>query len=87
MSQNVAAWLDGTGKELRIAEADLPTAGPDDVIIRNRAITINPIDWKIQESGYFIKKWPAVLGCDIAGEIYEVGADVKRFKKGDRVIA
>jgi len=42
---------------------------------------------KIQDTGYFIKQWPNILGCDIAGEIAEVGSNVKNFKKGDRVFA
>ncbi|KAI5210410.1 hypothetical protein E4T39_00340 [Aureobasidium subglaciale] len=31
-----------------------------------------------------IVQWPTVLGCDVSGEVYEVGQDVKRFRKGDR---
>jgi NADPH:quinone reductase-like Zn-dependent oxidoreductase len=40
----------------------------------------------MQDSGVFIQQWPAIFGCDIAGEVYEVGRDVTRFKGGDRVI-
>jgi len=84
---NQAAWLDGKGKQLRVAESEIPKAGADEVVIRNFAAAVNPVDWKIQDSGMFIKNWPTVLGCDVAGEIYEVGSNVKRFGKGDRVIA
>lgn len=42
---------------------------------------------KIQDSGMFIQQWPNILGCDIAGEVSEVGSEVQRFKKGDRVFA
>ncbi|OQO07718.1 hypothetical protein B0A48_07415 [Cryoendolithus antarcticus] len=84
---NQAAWLDGKGKDLRVAEAELPSPGADQVVIKAHALAINPVDWKIQDYGFFVQTWPAVLGEDIAGEIYEVGSNVTRFKKGDRVIA
>ena len=87
ITKNQAAWLDGAGKQLRVAEAEMPKAGEDDVVIRNFAVAVNPVDWKIQDSGKFIKNWPIVLGCDVAGEVHEVGSNVKSFKKGDRVIS
>ena len=52
---------------------------------RNHAIAINPIDWKQAAWGFQIQSWPKVLGNDIAGEVYEVGSKVNKFKKGDRV--
>ena len=85
MASNQAAWLDGKGAQLRVAESAMPKPGADEVVIKNHAIAINPVDWKIQDSGMFLKSFPNVLGCDVAGEIYEVGSNVKNFKKGDRV--
>lgn len=41
---------------------------------------------KIQDYGVFVQKWPTVLGCDVAGEVVEVGDAVKHVKKGDRVM-
>lgn len=84
---NQAAYLDGKGQTLRVADAELPKPNADEVIIKNHAIAINPVDWKVQDSGMFIQKWPVVLGCDVSGEIYDVGSNVKNFKKGDRVAA
>ena len=86
---NQAAYLDAAGKEFRIADAPMPKAIADHVIIKNHAIAINPVDWKVQATGFFIREnsWPVVLGCDVAGEIVEVGSDVKGFKVGDRVAA
>ena len=41
----------------------------------------------MQDYGAFIKSYPFVLGCDLAGEVVEVGDDVANFKEGDRVLA
>lgn len=67
----------------------MPTPGPDEVVIKNGAVAVNPVDWKIQASGgAFLKVWgPIVLGTDIAGEVHEVGSNVTKFKKGNRVLA
>lgn len=84
--KNQAAWLVKAGSPLELGDAPLPTAGPGELVIRNFAIAINPLDCHMQDAGVFIQQWPAILGCDVAGEVYEVGKDVKRFKAGDRVI-
>lgn len=55
--------------------------------MKNHAVAVNPVDWKIQDSGAFVKEWPIVVGEDLAGEIVEVGEGVTHLKKGDRVIA
>jgi len=83
--QNEAAWLDGKAQKLRVAKADFPKPAADEIVIKNHAIAINPVDWKIQDYAMFIQEWPMVLGTDVAGEVVEVGADVRRFNKGDRV--
>jgi NADPH:quinone reductase-like Zn-dependent oxidoreductase len=61
----------------------------DGVVIKTRAVAINPIDWLIQEKGdimYGWLKYPMILGFDVAGEVVEVGKNVARFQAGDRVI-
>lgn len=64
----------------------MPEPGPDDIIVQNHAFAINTIDPAQQDSGFQIKAFPAVVGMDLAGEVYEVGSNVTRFKKGDRII-
>jgi NADPH:quinone reductase-like Zn-dependent oxidoreductase len=83
---NRAAWLDGVGLEFRVGPADIPQLGQDEILVKNSAIAINPIDWKVRDYGWLIQKWPAVLGCDAAGIVVAVGSNVQRFKEGDRVI-
>ena len=84
--KNQAAWLIKAGKPLQVGNAPMPTAGPGELVVKNAAIAINPLDCHMQESGVFVQQWPAIFGCDVAGEVYEIGPDTQRFKKGDRVI-
>lgn len=88
MASNNAAWItEAKGKPLKVHEAPLPKPGPNDVVVKNHAIAVNPVDWKIQDYGVFLTKYPNILGTDVAGEVYEVGSEVKDFKRGDRVLA
>jgi NADPH:quinone reductase-like Zn-dependent oxidoreductase len=67
-----------------------PAPGPKEVLVRNHAASINPVDWKIR-AGYlkeYIKLgFPAILGLDLSGVVESVGAGVSRFKEGDEVYA
>lgn len=84
---NRAAWIkEAKSKPLQIDTAPMPVPGPDEVVIKNKAVAVNPVDWKIQDSGLFIQNYPNILGTDVAGEVSEVGSNVKNFKKGDRVL-
>ncbi len=69
--------------------ADIPeprVSGPTQLKVRLKAAGINPIDTKLRARGLlFPDALPAVLGCDGAGEVVEVGAQVGRFRPGDPV--
>lgn len=84
--KNQAAWLVKAGTPLQVGDAPLPSAGPGELVVKNAAIAINPLDCHMQDAGVFVQQWPAIFGCDVAGEVYEVGPDVHRFKRGDRII-
>ncbi|KAH5465942.1 hypothetical protein HBI22_163640 [Parastagonospora nodorum] len=84
---NQAAWItEPKGNPLQVKEAPMPTAAKGQVVIKNKAIAVNPVDWKIQDYGIFLQKYPNVLGTDVAGEVHEVGEGVTHVKKGDRVL-
>jgi len=85
--QHNAVYLDGAGKPFHVGPIDTKSPGKGEVLIRNKAVAINPVDWKVQDTGFFIQSWPAILGEDLAGEIVEVGEGVSRFKTGQRVLA
>ncbi len=87
MTKNQAAFLDRVASRFRVGEAPMPKAEPGRVVIRNKFAAVNPADWKVQETGSFIRGYPVVLGGDVAGDVVEVGDGVTRMKKRDRVIA
>ncbi|MGD8525477.1 MAG: zinc-dependent alcohol dehydrogenase family protein [Thioalkalispiraceae bacterium] len=59
---------------------------PSEVKVKLKAAGVNPIDTKIRATaGYYPDQLPAVLGCDGAGVIVEIGDAVKQFKVGDEV--
>ena len=66
-----------------------PQISGDTVLIAAAAASVNPIDWKLR-SGARQKdsplSFPAILGRDVSGLVQAVGANVKHFKAGDRVL-
>lgn len=82
---NQAAVLKEEKANLTIEERPIPRPGPLDVLVKNHAVATNPVDWKMQKSGHYLEKYPAILGSDVSGVVDAVGSDVKHFQKGDRV--
>lgn len=73
-----------------LALTDLPTpkVGPDSVLVRVRASSVNPVDWKVRE-GYLAEimdtVFPVIPGWDVAGVVEQVGLDTPEFQVGDEV--
>jgi NADPH:quinone reductase-like Zn-dependent oxidoreductase len=67
-----------------------PQISGSTVLIAAAAASVNPIDWKLR-SGAIQKNFPltlpAILGRDVSGIVRAVGANVKHFKAGERVLA
>lgn len=79
----------GGNEVVEVRDMPIPGPGPDDVLIKAYAASINPVDWKIRNGMTKIitgRKFPKILGSECAGEVVETGAHVTRFKKGDLVI-
>jgi len=90
MPENMAAWLPAKFERLALGPAPYTPPRDDEMVVRNRAVAINPVDWIKQRTGDLMLAWvkyPAVIGSDLAGEVVEVGAEVTRFRVGDRVLA
>ena len=59
---------------------------PQHILIRLQAAGINPVDTKLRRGGTFYpEQLPAILGCDGAGVVEQVGSEVSRFQVGDEV--
>ncbi|ROW12028.1 hypothetical protein VPNG_05283 [Cytospora leucostoma] len=84
---NLAAWLPAKcAKPLKVGPAPYTSPGPGELVVKNHAIAINPVDWINQIMGFLMYlKYPLVAGNDVAGEVIEVGPDT-RFSVGDRVV-
>ena len=76
--------------KLELKDVDDPKPGDTEVLVRMRATSVNPIDWKIRSGatrGRIDVPLPAILGRDLAGEVVQVGRGVGGFSKGQRVMA
>ena len=89
MPTNTAAWIKAERAPLDVGPAPYTPPAADQVVIRNHAVAVNPLEWIIQVAGNLAYRWlnyPTVIGSDVAGEVVEVGSAVTRFRVGDRVL-
>ncbi|WP_245665431.1 NADP-dependent oxidoreductase [Actinoplanes subtropicus] len=80
----------GDANTVRARDVPDPRMGDDDVLVRIRAASVNPLDLKIRTGQLKVilpYRVPFVLGNDLAGEVVAVGARVTRFQVGDEVYA
>lgn len=85
-----AAFINQTGGPENIIYGDLPDPKPaaNQCLIKVAAVDVNPVDLYVRSGAVPTKlNFPYVLGRDLAGKVVATGADVKRFKEGDRVWA
>ena len=83
-----AVVIPGFDLEPELVELPVPGPGPGEVLVRIRAAGMNPFDWKVAEGalkGVVEHPFPIVMGSDGAGVVEAVGAEVVRFRAGDRV--
>ena len=83
----------GPPEVLRCEDIEKPTAGDNEVLIKVRAASVNPLDWHFMRGTPYVVRimagWrqPKVtrLGVDVAGQVEAVGRNVTQFKPGDEV--
>ena len=76
----------GGPEVLKLEDMPDPRPGADQVLVRLRAVGVNPVDVYIRSGAYARKPaLPFIPGSDAAGEIAAVGANVTQYKAGDRV--
>ena len=89
MPANTALWLQAKHGPLAVGPAPYTAPRGDEIVVRNRAVAINPIDRLVPSIGDLVLPWlryPFILGSDVAGEVVEVGSNASRFRVGDRVL-
>jgi len=74
----------GGPEVLQWEEVSVPQPGPNDALIRNKAVGLNYID-TYHRSGLYAVPMPSGLGTEAAGVVEAVGSGVTEFKAGDRV--
>ena len=78
----------GTADELYLTDLPKPKPGRKEVLVRTKAISMNPRDVVFRKGG--LKpltgfKFPKLTGSDVSGIVEAVGPGVTRFKPGDPV--
>jgi NADPH:quinone reductase-like Zn-dependent oxidoreductase len=90
----------GPPEVLQIAEIERPIPGKNEVLIKIYAANVSISDCFVRSGKVNLLAWlpmrifvgfkrprKSILGLELSGEVEEIGSDVKRFKKGDRVFA
>jgi NADPH2:quinone reductase len=67
-----------------------PVPGPSELVIRVKAVGVNPADYKIRSGAMAnpqtTPNFPLALGVEAAGVVVAIGSDVKGFAEGDEVM-
>jgi len=68
-------------------EIDKPTCGSNELLVRIKAISVNPVDYKVRQSAAKDEELnePKIIGWDAAGVVEQVGTNVQNFSVGDEV--
>lgn len=77
----------GIDRDEALIDLDVPASkpGPRDLLVRIKAVSVNPVDVKVRSSSARSDSDPKILGFDAAGVVEAVGKDVTLFKVGDEV--
>jgi NADPH:quinone reductase-like Zn-dependent oxidoreductase len=85
----------GPPEVLRLRDVDMPAVGDNDVLVRVRAASVNPLDWHFMRGSPYLvrvlaglsrpRAAAARLGADMSGSVEAVGTNVTGFRPGDQV--
>ncbi|KAL6232514.1 hypothetical protein BDW75DRAFT_217726 [Aspergillus navahoensis] len=85
--KNTAAWLtEAKAHPFQVKDAPSYTPEENEILVKNHAVAINPVDGSLQSKAWWPMNYPTILGQDVAGEVVQVGPNVTRFQPGDRVV-
>ncbi len=78
----------GPADSIRLTDLPVPEPGPDEVLVRVSAATVNPVDGYVRSGRYDTPvPFPFILGRDLVGTVAAVGGAVRTVRPGDRVWA
>ena len=66
----------------------VPRVGPNGVLVKVHAASVNPVDWKLRQGllrAVMPVVFPVIWGCDFSGVVTEAGPSVTLFKPSDEV--
>lgn len=68
-------------------ELPIPSINDDEVLIKVKATSVNPIDYKIRGGHlpHLVPSFPAILHGDVSGMVEKIGANVREFQVGDYI--
>jgi L-iditol 2-dehydrogenase len=72
-------------EKVEIRDIDIPKIKDDEVLIKVKTAGVCGSDLHLFNGTHPIRKAPAILGHEVAGDIVEIGNNVKKLKIGDRV--
>ncbi|MGZ7445669.1 zinc-binding alcohol dehydrogenase family protein [Paenibacillus sp. TH7-28] len=72
-------------ESLRDVEIEKPIPAGKDLLVKVKAISVNPVDVKVRSPKNRIEQAPRVIGWDVAGIVEQVGPETTLFKPGDEV--
>ncbi len=78
----------GSIDDLQMSEAEIPSIQPDELLLKVKAVAINPLDWKKLEGQLKIitgRKFPKGIAFDFSGVVEKVGENATNYKIGDAV--
>ncbi len=70
---------------LQNVEMERPVAKGRDLLVRVKAIAVNPVDFKVRQQAEPEPGQIKVLGWDAVGEVVAIGEGASLFKEGDTV--
>jgi len=82
------AWLlkeAGSLDYMKWGEIADPKEENGELLVRVKAVALNPVDYKVATNGNSAWNYPHIVGVDLAGEVVSVGEGVRGFNAGDRV--
>jgi propanol-preferring alcohol dehydrogenase len=74
------------GGPVTLEEVAKPAIGPSEALVRVRAAGVGLTIVIMKNTPGLVTRYPRILGHEVAGEVVEIGSEVRNVVKGDRVV-